>query len=75
MPVRVRSGRTTLAAWRIEVACDQGSGAIVLVESAGETYHRGEGVFLGWSAERLAAAYRALLPCVDEPALDGPQLG
>jgi len=75
-PIRTREGTTTLSAWRLAATSAQGSGAIVHVEiTPGESIYRGEGVFLGWNQERLAAAYRALLP---EPAaadLETPQLG
>jgi hypothetical protein len=42
--------------------------------AAGEIY-RGEGVFLGWPQERLAAAYAALLPRDDAPPPEFMQLG
>jgi hypothetical protein len=41
----------------------------------GETFYRGEGVFLGWDQDRLAAAYRALLPEPAAPEPESPQLG
>jgi hypothetical protein len=47
---------------------------LVEVSSAGALY-RGDGVFLGWSQERLEAAYRALSPEDDEPGFEPSQLG
>ena len=61
-PIRTREGTATLSAWR-------------LCASASERCHRGEGVFLGWSEDRLAAAYDALRPASEEPGYDIPQLG
>jgi|SRR5580765_4475460 len=70
-PIRTREGATTRSAWRLAVSSAQGPGAIVLVELSPETsFYRGDGVFLGWDQERLAAAYRALLP---EPAGADPE--
>ncbi|MEX0879547.1 MAG: hypothetical protein WEB59_14315 [Thermoanaerobaculia bacterium] len=75
-PVRTRDLPVTQSGWRLSVDADQGQGAIVLIEaSAGETILRGEGVFLGWTRERLEAAYRALLPRDDRPGLELNQLG
>src|SRR5262245_20617957 len=63
VPIRTRASNLTRSAWRLEVACDQGAGAIVVVEvSPRESYYRGEGLFLGWSQERLAAVQEALRP-------------
>ena len=70
-PIRTREGSTTQSAWRLSVSSVQGAGAIVFVDvSPDESFYRGEGVFLGWDQERLAAAYRALLP---EPAGADPE--
>jgi hypothetical protein len=75
VPIRVREKGNTLSGWRLALVCDQGAGAIVLAEvGPGEAHYRGEGVLLGWSGERLAGAYAALLPQVDEPT-DLIQLG
>jgi len=74
--IRTRGGSATQSAWRLVVSCRQGQGAIIVVEAATtETYYRGEGVFLGWSQDRLAAAYQALRPVSDEPDLQLNQLG
>ena len=67
--IRTRASSSTQSGWRLLVESDQGGGAIVFVEtSAEETFYRGEGVFLGWTQDRLASAYKALLP---EPEHDG----
>jgi hypothetical protein len=59
--VRCRANAVTGSAWRLEVACDQGPGGIVLVDVAPrESCFRGDGVFLGWSQTQLAEAYEAL---------------
>jgi hypothetical protein len=75
-PVRTREGATTVSGWRLTVASDEGEGTITRVElSSGAMIHRGEGVFLGWSEERLTAGYAALMP-LDEPEPPPPlQLG
>lgn len=75
-PIRLREGSTTQSAWRLSVASEEGEGAIVVVEIAdGETYYRGDGVFLGWPADRMALAYRALLPSSGADRFEIPQLG
>jgi hypothetical protein len=67
--IRTRASSSTQAGWRLLVESDQGGGAIVFVEvSPEETFYRGDGVFLGWPQDRLAAAYDALLP---KPEPDG----
>src|SRR5262245_40688761 len=69
VPIRVRSSSATLSAWHRSITSDQGRGAIVLVEPRpGESYYRGEGVLLGWTQERLATLYAALLPEEEESA-------
>jgi hypothetical protein len=75
-PIRTREGAVTLSAWRLCVVCDEGEGAIVRVDaSAEERFHRGEGVFLGWSQERLASAYNALRPVPDDSGFELQQMG
>lgn len=75
-PIRTREAGVTLSAWRLSVESDQGQGAIVLVTvSAAEVFYRGEGVFLGWEAEDLRAAYETLRPQSEEPPPQIPQLG
>jgi hypothetical protein len=76
--VRARDAGHTFSAWALSVDTLQGPGSIVRVEpSPGETHWRGDGVFLGWSAVRLAAAWDALRAAEPEPepGPDFPQLG
>jgi hypothetical protein len=76
MPIRTRESGATLSAWRLSAGSDEGLGAIVLVEAgSGEVWYRGDGVFLGWTAEQLRAAYEALRPRAEESAFEIPQLG
>ena len=46
--VRRRESQVTTSAWRLDVTCNQGEGGIVRVE-ADQVFHRGDGVFLGWT--------------------------
>ena len=67
MPIRTRESGVTLSGWRLSAGSDQGEGAIVLVEDgSGGAWYRGEGVFLGWTAENLRTAYEALRPQSEE---------
>src|SRR5271154_4706684 len=76
VPVRTREGRITLAAWRMQVTAPGGSGTIVLVETNVGAVFRGEGLFLGWAQDLLAAAYRSLVPKTSvDSTLNHPQLG
>ena len=77
VPVRTREGKITLAAWRMNVTSPNGPGSIVLVETNVGAVFRGEGHFLGWAQDALAAAYRALIPkpTTHLPSMDPPQLG
>ena len=74
--IRMRGGSVTQSAWRLSVTADQGQGTIIYVDaSPEETFYRGDGVFLGWPQDRLAAAYKALQPEPDEPPFEMHQLG
>jgi hypothetical protein len=76
MPIRTREDPVTLSGWRLCVGSDEGEGAIVLIEAGpGEDRYRGEGIFLGWTAERLRAAYEALRPRTSESRFETLQLG
>lgn len=76
VPVRTRESASTLSAWRLSVAAAQGEGSIFLVDGpAGAPLFRGDGVFLGWAQERLAAAYEELRPKPSEERFETPQLG
>lgn len=74
--IRTRESTVDLSAWRLCVVCDEGEGAIVRVDaSAEEHFFRGEGVFLGWSQDRLASAYDVLRPVPDESGFELQQMG
>jgi hypothetical protein len=74
--IRLRDGSTTRSAWRLAVESGEGRGSIIYVEiSPEETFFRGDGVFLGWPQDRMASAYRALLPKPDGPEFETQQLG
>jgi hypothetical protein len=78
MAVRARGSGHTFSAWALSVETDRGPGSIVRVEpSPDETYWRGDGVFLGWTTERLAAAWEILRAAEPETPADPdlPQLG
>ena len=69
--VRTRESASTLAAWRISLRAPQG--AIVLAESGGKSWYRGEGELLGTSQEKLAELWKAALSTESEAEL--PQYG
>jgi hypothetical protein len=75
---RARDVAHTFSAWAISVETAQGAGRIVRIELTPDaTLWRGDGVFLGWTHERLAAAWAALRAAEPAPdaAPDLPQLG
>jgi hypothetical protein len=66
--VRARGASHTFSAWALSAETEQGPGSIVRVEpSPDETFWRGDGVFLGWTSDRLAAAWEALRATEPEP--------
>jgi len=68
MSVRARGAAHTFSAWALAVETEQGPGSIVRVEpSPDETFWRGDGVFLGWTSEMLAAAWSDLRATEPEP--------
>jgi hypothetical protein len=76
--VRSRGAGHTFSAWALAVETVQGPGSIVKVEpSPDEAYWRGDGIFLGWTTERLVAAWDALRAAEPETEAspDFPQLG
>jgi hypothetical protein len=75
VPLRIRGAAVTMSGWRIGVQAARGAGSIVLAEHGPERFYRGDGVFLGWTQERLDAAYRALLPPAEGSSDDHLQLG
>jgi hypothetical protein len=75
-PIRVREVSVTLSAWRLTIASEQGDGTITLVELSPENaLFRGDGVFLGWSQDRLASVFEALAPRDEAGAPETQQLG
>lgn len=75
---RARDVAHTFSAWALSVETAQGPGRIVRIELTPETtLWRGDGVFLGWTSERLAAAWVALRAAEPDPeaAPEMPQLG
>jgi hypothetical protein len=75
-PIRAREQLMTLSAWRLSAAAEEGEGTITLVElPSGEILRRGDGIFLGWTQERLARAYDTLAPRDDTAAPEMIQLG
>jgi len=76
--VRAREASHTLSAWALVVETDAGPGTIACVEPTPDaTFWRGDGVFLGWTRERLVAAWDALRASEPAPEAtpDLPQLG
>ncbi|HQQ76406.1 MAG TPA: hypothetical protein PLB01_03550 [Thermoanaerobaculia bacterium] len=75
---RARDVAHTFSAWALSVHTAQGPGRIVRIELTPETtLWRGDGVFLGWTTERLVAAWDALRAAEPETesSPDFPQLG
>ena len=75
IPIRTRESSVTQSGWRLGVEAREGIGTITLVETRAGERHRGDGIFLGWTQEKLAAAYRALAPGNDEPPFEMMQMG
>jgi hypothetical protein len=74
--IRIRESSATRSAWRLAVEAGEGTGSITLVEAIpGTPLYRGDGVFLGWTQERMAAAYAALLPAPERDSFETQQLG
>ena len=48
--------------WRMQVNCEEGKGAILLLDSQKDMQYRGEGMFASWSQEHLSAVYQSLIP-------------
>ena len=72
--IRTRENSMTRSGWKLWASSEEGEGAISLIEiSSTVELYRGEGIFLGWTSERLEAAYRALLPPSDTSD-EGPPL-
>ena len=74
--IRLREGSTTQSGWRLEATSDEGPGTIIALEiSPDVVLSRGDGIFLGWTQERMGAAYQALLPKPEEDGFHMQQLG
>jgi len=56
----------------MEINCDLGEGAIVMLDTGKQ--FRGNGVFAGWSQEQMNAMYQSLLPA-DNFRIELLQLG
>lgn len=75
-PIRTRDTEATQSAWRMEIESDAGRGAIMLIDlPEGQAIYRGDGAFLGWPQEQLAAAYNRLRATPDGPPFELQQLG
>jgi len=75
-PIRTRDTEAMQSAWRMEIESDAGKGAIMLVDlPGGEAIFRGEGHFLGWPQDRLAAVFNTLRSTPGEPPFELQQLG
>lgn len=61
-------------AWRMQIKCEQGTGAIVLLDQQETRTYRGEGVFAKWSQQQMDAMYQSLVP-QDSTASESLQLG
>ena len=75
---RARDVAHTFSAWALFVETAQGPGRIVSIELTPDaTLWRGDGVFLGWTPERLQAAWNALRAAEPQPEAVPvfPQLG
>jgi hypothetical protein len=76
VPIRMRESGTTMSGWRLSVTSAQGPGSIDVVDGqAGAVLYRGEGIFLGWTQARLAAAHARLIPPAPDPEQSSGQWG
>jgi hypothetical protein len=62
-------------AWRMQISCERGDGAISLAESGEQKSYRGDGVFATWSQDDLRAMYQLLIPKENGTAFELMQLG
>lgn len=60
-------------AWRMQIRCEQGVGAITLSDTSSTKVYRGEGMFSEWSQQQLREMYDSLVP--QEGGLELLQLG
>ncbi len=54
----------------MKVKCAQGAGMIAMIDVA---QYRGDGLFAGWTQEKMREVYSTLIPA--EPAMELLQLG
>ena len=75
-PIHTRDTEAMQSAWRMEIESDAGRGAIMLIDlPEGQAIYRGEGAFLGWPQDRLAAVFNRLRATPDGPPFELQQLG
>jgi hypothetical protein len=60
-------------AWRMQIRCEQGAGAISLSDTSSAKVYSGEGIFAEWSQKQLGAMYDSLVP--QEDGFELMQLG
>jgi hypothetical protein len=76
VPIRERGASLTRSAWRVAVTAEEGTGTIVRLEASdGAVHFRGDGLFLGWAAEEMGAAWDLFARSDAAPEADLPQLG
>ena len=76
VPVRERGASLIRSAWRLAVTAAEGTGTIVRLEvSDGAVHFRGDGLFLGWGAEEMGAAWDTLARSDAAPEPELMQLG
>jgi hypothetical protein len=60
-------------AWRMQIRCEQGVGAISLSDTNSTKVYQGDGIFSNWSQEQLGTMYESLVP--QENGIELLQLG
>ena len=62
-------------AWRMQIQCEKGDGAILLVDSGSRVTYRGEGIYAKSSQKDLEATYQSLVPKDEGSPSHTQQLG
>jgi hypothetical protein len=62
-------------AWRMQISCERGDGAISLADTSEQKSYRGDGLFATWSQDDLRAMYQMLIPKESGAAFELMQLG
>ena len=62
-------------AWRMQIRCEQGVGAISVSDTSAKKSYSGEGIFSTWSQEQLASMYESLIPQDTGASIELMQLG